>query len=743
MSWITIVWSMNAAACLTLAAIYLVVWCKQREGWAHLLFSVTAVAAAAIAAFELAMMHAGTVGQYEALLRWIHVPVWVLTLSFVAFVRLYLHAGRPWLAWSICSLRTLVLTLNFVVTPNINFRRITSLRHFSWWGGEMISVPIGVANPWGLLSSVSLLLLLIFFVDATITVWRRGDRRRALVIGGSMIFGAILAWHVPLVIWGIIDIPFFLCFAYSGIVAAMAYELSYDLLHAAQLARQLQASEADLRETEERMELAASAAKLGMWMWDIARDEIWITDKGRALFGFAPSEKLDFGRFRNALHPEDRELVRQAVENSLRTGAEYEAEYRIPLPDGQVRWIAGRGRVEFNGNGQPARMRGVSLDITKRKQAEEQFRLVVEAAPNAMIMVKSAGCITLVNTQAEAVFGYAREELIGHPIEMLVPERLRSHHMDYRYGYFGDARARPMGAGRELFGRRKDGSEVPIEIGLNPIHTSEGLFVLASIIDISERKRAELEAARQRNEMAHLSRVSTLGELSGSIAHELSLPLSSILSNAQAAQRFLANGDTDLAEVRAILNDIVSEDKRAAEVIHRLRQWLKKDEVQQHPVQINDVVDDVLKLIRSDLVNQKVTVDTELARHLPTVTGDSVQLQQVLLNLLVNACDAMANCHRSERRLLIRTGIENSSGAVTVSVTDRGGSIPEEKMEQIFEPFFTTKAKGMGLGLSVCRTIMTAHRGKLWATNNVNRGATFNFSLPVAASNGEVMASNN
>ena len=244
------------------------------------------MAAAAIAGFELAMMHAGTVGQYEALIRWIHVPVWVLTVAFVAFVRLYLHAGRPWLAWSICGLRTLVLILNFILTPNLNFQRITSLRHFSWWGGEMISVPFGVASPWSLLFGESTVAPLSFSSDATIAVWRRGDRRRALVLGGSMIFGAILAWHVPLVIWGIIDVPFFLCFAYSGIVAAMGYELSYDLLRAAQLARQLQASQNGLFKTQERMELAASAAGLGMWMWDVVRDEIWVTDKGRALFGW-------------------------------------------------------------------------------------------------------------------------------------------------------------------------------------------------------------------------------------------------------------------------------------------------------------------------------------------------------------------------------------------------------------------------------------------------------------------------
>jgi two-component system, LuxR family, sensor kinase FixL len=174
-----------------------------------------------------------------------------------------------------------------------------------------------------------------------------------------------------------------------------------------------------------------------------------------------------------------------------------------------------------------------------------------------------------------------------------------------------------------------------------------------------------------------------------------------------------------------------------------LRQWLKKEEVQQHSVQINDVVDDVLKLIRSDLVNQKVTADTELAQHLPTVTGDPVQLQQVLLNLVVNACDAMANCDRLERRLLVCTRIENESNAVIVSVTDRGTRIPEEKIEQIFEPFFTTKAKGMGLGLSVCRSIIAAHRGKLWATNNIDRGVTFHFSLPVTASNEKVVITNN
>ncbi len=172
---------MNAAACLTLAAFYCAVWCKQRENWVHLLFSCSAIAAAAISAFELGMLNAQTVERYQALVRWIHLPTWLLTVSFVAFVRLYLRAGRRWLAWSIYGLRTLVLILNFISPVSVNFRTITDIHHFSW-GGEIVSVPVGLPNPWGLISSFSLFLLLIFSVDATITVWRRGDRRRALLV---------------------------------------------------------------------------------------------------------------------------------------------------------------------------------------------------------------------------------------------------------------------------------------------------------------------------------------------------------------------------------------------------------------------------------------------------------------------------------------------------------------------------------------------------------------------------------
>jgi len=366
MSWITIAWSINAGACFVLAGVYFVVWCNQRDSWPHLLFSFSAVASAAIGLIELAMLHGNTVGQYTALIRWVHVPVWVLTLSFVAFVRLYLHAGRRWLAWSIYGVRTLVLIVNFILTPNINFRAITSIRHFSWWG-EIVSVPVGVPNPWGLLSNLSLLLLLIFCVDATVTVWRRGDRRRALVVGGSMILGAIVAWHIPLVVWGVIDVPFFLSFAYLGIVLAMGSELGDDMFRAAQLAHKLERS-------EQRLNLAADSANFGVWEWDLNKDEVSVTPSRRELLGLPAARKIRFEHFISRVHADDRDRIRQAIKDAVEKRKVYDSEFRVVLADGSVRWMTARGTVQANKRGKPMRMLGISLDITPRKEAELQGR---------------------------------------------------------------------------------------------------------------------------------------------------------------------------------------------------------------------------------------------------------------------------------------------------------------------------------------------------------------------------------
>jgi PAS domain S-box-containing protein len=363
------------------------------------------------------------------------------------------------------------------------------------------------------------------------------------------------------------------------------------------------------------------------------------------------------------------------------------------------------------------------------EQADERFRLAVEAAPNAMVMVDQEGRILLLNAQAEKVFGYSRAELLGSSIEALIPVQLRTNHSSHRDDYIGAPSARAMGVGRDLHGRRRDGSEVAVEIGLTPIRIADGWFVLASIVDITERRRLELEAVERRNELAHLSRVAMLGELSGSLAHELNQPLAAILSNAQAALRFLENNTVDLDEVRSILADIAEDDKRAGEVIRRLRGLLKKEEIQQDSLDMNEVVTEVLKLVRSDLVNRNVMVDAVFAPDLPPVMGDRVQLQQVVLNLVVNACDAMQDNAMLDRRLIVRTdGVDGTRLEVTVA--DRGVGIAPDQLERVFEPFVTTKKTGMGLGLAVCRTIINAHGGRIWATNRADRGAIFHFEVP-------------
>jgi PAS domain S-box-containing protein len=250
--------------------------------------------------------------------------------------------------------------------------------------------------------------------------------------------------------------------------------------------------------------------------------------------------------------------------------------------------------------------------------------------------------------------------------------------------------------------------------------------------DITDLRRAQLEAEERRKEVTHLTRVAIVGELSGALAHELNQPLAAILSNAQAARRLLARDPVDLEEVGSILGDIASDDKRAAEVISRMRALMKKAEARRQPLDVNDLATEVLQLAHSELIQRKIAVITRLAPNLPDIQGDHVQLQQVLLNLIMNACEAMAANDGIERILEVSTG-RNGTGSLQIIVADRGPGIPRDLIERIFEPFITTKVQGLGLGLPICRSIVAAHGGRIWVVNNLDRGASFFVSLPIHA----------
>lgn len=614
MQWITIIWSVVAGVCLALAMVHVLIWLRRRTA-GHLFLSISSLSAAAIAGFELAGMRAQSPEQYGQVVQWAMLPIFVLTVSLVFFIRVHLKAGRDWLMWVVVFLRTLVISLNFALTPNLHFTEITAIRQVPLFGGESISVAEGETRSLSPLGPLSQFALLAFAADAMVQVWRRGDRRRAVTICGSTIlFISLATVHSPLVLWGVIDSPFLISICYLAVVIAMAHELSADVAGAAALGRRLEASQEQLRESEQRMDLAATAVGLGMWRWDIGTDRLWISDSGRRLFGLSEDAPIDLDRVLSLIQPQDRQGVLHAIARSMNGDGDYESEFRVVLPDGSVQWIRSHGRAEFDGQGKACCLLGVAIDVTSHKQAE-------------------------------------------------------------------------------------------------------------------------LEAHQRREELAHLSRVMMLGELSGSIAHELNQPLAAILSNAEAAQKLLTRDSPDLKELCAILDEIVEDDTRAGEVIRRLRILLKRGEPARQKASLNDVIRDVLRLVHRDLDNRGVRVETELQEMLPVVQVDPIQVQQVLINLILNACEAMSETAAGERVLTIRTWA-NGSQCVSFSVRDRGCGLPDANVHRVFESFYTTKPHGMGLGLPVCRTIIAAHGGKLWAENGPGRGACFHVEVPAGATGG-------
>jgi C4-dicarboxylate-specific signal transduction histidine kinase/integral membrane sensor domain MASE1 len=264
-----------------------------------------------------------------------------------------------------------------------------------------------------------------------------------------------------------------------------------------------------------------------------------------------------------------------------------------------------------------------------------------------------------------------------------------------------------------------------------PLNRPEGGAVV-SHADVTERKRAELDAQRSRQELAHLTRVSTMGELTTSLAHELNQPLTGILANAQAARRLLEITPPDLTEVRNALTDIIHDDKRAGEVIQRLRDLLRMGDVQRVLLDLNQLIREAAKLLSTDALIRDASVTLELDPQLPSVTGDRIQLQQTVLNLLVNAIEAMVDNHPDDRPLVVRTGCADAH-RVHVSVQDGGPGLRAGTQALVFEPFYTTKSAGLGMGLAIARSIVEAHGGVMWAANNATRGATFSFTLPVAS----------
>jgi signal transduction histidine kinase len=567
------------------------------------MFAVAAAAIVGTAWFELAMMRAGTPAQFGAAVRWIHVPLGVLVIALVLVLWQYFGTGRWWLAAGAIGARLVAVAATVVSPAGASYREVTSVHPIRFLG-QWVSVAEGVESPWAWAGRISSLLVCAFAVDASVRYWRRTDpdTRRRVWVGATLAFFSLAAMvHSALVQHGVIEAPYVVSLFLLGVVGATGAELTRDVVQAAVLARRL-------REAEIQATLAAESASFGVWVWDVDADRVWLSDRARDLFRFPAPFEPTVGQMLERIHPDDREQVRRAIERALATEEDLLVESRIPNGAGPVRWVSIRGRRDGGDPGPGRVLRGVSVDVTERRQAES-------------------------------------------------------------------------------------------------------------------------EARRNREEITHLARVALANELSGTLAHELNQPLGAILSNAQALQRLLARDPADLDEIRAIVDDIVADDQRAGNIIERVRRLIRKDEPEWERLDVANVVAQALRLVRRDLADREIALTTDYAAALPAVRGDGTQLQQVVLNLVMNAIDAMS--HTPPRGRVLRVGVARADGGgVRVWVSDTGPGIPEGILDRILEHFVTTKAHGIGMGLAICRTIVEGHGGRLRAGNNPDVGASVEFTLP-------------
>ena len=534
---------------------------------------------------------------------------------------------------------------------------------------------------------------------------------------------------------------------------------------------ELRREETSLRESEARLRELADAMPQIVWTATPDGRMDYFNQRWYDLTGADRNTSRDQS-WLSMTHPEDRKVTFEAWRHAVATGGQCEVEHRLQVRDtGEFRWHLARAFPVKDRTGAVLRWYGSCTDIHDQKRVEQELRdsridleaRVIErtrelstaivqlreeiaeragaeralrsseerfgkafhSSPDAIMIVRQQDFRFIeVNAKWETMFGYSRAEVIGRSADQL------GLIMDTDHGKRARAQLQSQGYLHdfEVETRTRSGEILQVVLMIDALEMAGGPCYLINMRDITARKRAEMDAESQRRELAHLSRVASMGELSGALAHELNQPLAAILANTRAAQRIMTRTSPDLSEIREILEDIASDDRRAGDVIARLRELLKKGEGQQSEVDLNELVAEVRTLLHSELIRRRVSVNTELAPSLPRVLVERVQIQQVLLNLVSNACDAMAGTNGNQRQVLIRTEL-TQEGRVLLSVRDRGHGIPEGQLEQIFDPFFTTKENGLGLGLAICRSIVTAHRGRLWAENNASRGAIFHLAL--------------
>jgi len=364
--------------------------------------------------------------------------------------------------------------------------------------------------------------------------------------------------------------------------------------------------------------------------------------------------------------------------------------------------------------------------------AVSEWKALLDAAVDAIIVIDHRGRIETFNSAAEVIFGFSAQEVLGKNVSLLMPEPYRSEHDGYIRNYLETGNAKIIGIGREAQAKRKSGSVFPIDLSVGEIPTNNQPKFVGIVRDTTEQKRSEAEIHQTRERLAQFGRLSTLGEMAASLAHELNQPLTAIATYTQACQRLIESGQSDDDEILTTLKKCNSQAQRAGEVIRRLRQFVKKRELGRQAVSCDDIIHDIAALAEVDARDNGIPLTIDVAEGLPKIMVDAVQIQQVILNLIRNGIDAMMNMDNYDEGISVSISkFENDQ--VKIVVTDHGSGITKEAEKKIFQPFFTTKSSGMGLGLAICRSIIESHGGVLSFAKNPSGGTTFYFTLPVTS----------
>jgi PAS domain S-box-containing protein len=507
--------------------------------------------------------------------------------------------------------------------------------------------------------------------------------------------------------------------------------------------------EKELQQSEERYELAVAGSAAGIWDWDISSGKVYYSNRFKQLLGYGVEEPWESADdFWNKVYPDDLQTVRAAIEEHLKDGALYRIDLRLQIKSGEYRWFYARGQALWDEAGKPVRMSGSITDITERKAATEElrkselrFRSLMEQSPLAMELLTLEGKIAQVNSAWRTLWGVNDEEAaeVMKKYNMLDDDQTRDLGVAelIKKGFAGENVVLPpieynaQQTAEEFNIEGLKAKHAWIQCHLNPIRNEkhEIEFIVNTYVDVSALKKKEEEAHRQQDIMARIGRTTRMGQLTGSIAHEINQPLTGILSNAQAGEIMIQNGQYDNDELADIFTDIVADAKRAGGVIHSLRELYREQQGKHQPIDLNTIVAETIKLIHSEFVKRNVNVTVKQDSSIPMLKGNKIQIQQVLVNLIMNGNQAMDGIPRGKRRLNIVTAFDEDKAKAWVE--DSGPGIDPEKIDNIFEPLVTWKSGGTGMGLAISNSIVGTHGGKMWAENVSTGGARVGFLLPV------------